>query len=643
MPHKLYTLLMLISLLPLQQALAVTGPGNQYPAAQIPEELKRGANAVIREEITTFKIVSTGKALETYTKVITVLNPQGDDEALMFAPYNQLDKLKKLEGVLYDASGKLVRKLKNADVSDHSYNDGGLINDIRYKIGRLKHNSYPYTVAWFTEGETGNMMFYPEWQPPVEEKIGVEQAQLEIVCPAGFALRHRTHGLQDPQISSEADGSKRYLWKVEKLAPGEPEPHAPFWQSEAYVLTAPAEFEVDGYKGNMESWQQLGVFMNQLLKGRDVLTPEAESKVKQLTSGLATPEEKVKAVYEYMQQNTRYVSIQLGIGGWQPFEASFVAQKGYGDCKALSNYTKALLKSVGIPSYYTIIHAGADGTNSVVADFPKRYFNHVILCVPLEKDTIWLECTSQTNPFNHMGSFTGNRKALLVTEEGGKLVNTRTYNAADNYRYTKTTVDLEQEQPQYELSRSFGGIQFDLPYEVMRADPQNQKKWLYEHADLPEVTIKQHNLQKAAGAAPVMLLKAEGVLQEKQIRSGTRMFLPLSINKFPLKAPRPMANRKTDFEQEWGYTYSDTLIYKVPASYTLEHLPEPQLTKTDFGEYSLKAEYRKGELISIATLQLKDGLYPAARYAEWVAFIQQVRSAHATKAVLVQAPQAASE
>jgi hypothetical protein len=643
MLHKLYTLLIAISLLPLQQALAVAGPGNRYPAAHIPEELMKGANAVVREETTTFRILSTGKAEETLKRVITVLNRQGDDEALMLAPYDKLNKHKKLEGVLYDASGKQVRKLKSSDVSDQSYYDGSLANDIRYKIARLKHSSYPYTVEWYTEGESTNMMFYPFWRPPVDQKVGVELAQLEIICPAGFSFRHRTQGLKEPQIIGEADGGKRYRWTAARLKPTDPEPYAPYWQSAAYVFTAPLHFEVEGYKGNMKDWEQLGEFIKQLNNGRDALTPEAEAKVRQITSGLARPEEKVKAIYEYMQQNTRYVSIQLGIGGWQPFEASFVDQKGYGDCKALSNYTRSLLKAAGISAYYTLINAGADKTTSVLEDFPASRFNHAILCVPLQKDTIWLECTSQTNPFNHMGSFTGNRKALLITEEGGKLVNTRYYSAANNYRRSRTVVDLEQEQPKYTLSRAYGGIQFDRPFSQMRADPQAQKKWLYNEADLPEVQLEKHQLKKAPGLEPIMLLEAEGVLQEKQMRSGTRMFLPLSINRFPVNTPRPVANRKTDFEQEWGYTFSDTLVYKVPAAYTLEHLPEPQIIITEFGEYQLKAEYKKGELISVATLQLNDGRYAAAKYSDWIAFIQQIKSAHATKAVLVQAPQAASE
>ena len=132
--------------------------------------------------------------------------------------------------------------------------------------------------------------------------------------------------------------------------------------------------------------------------------------------------------YEYVQSKTRYVSIQEGIGGLQPFPASIVDKYGYGDCKALSNYTVALLQEVGVKSFYTKIRAG-EGEPDLLLDFPAQQTNHVVVAIPNDKDTIWLECTSQTNPFGYTGSFTGDRYALMITEEGGKIARTPSFSA----------------------------------------------------------------------------------------------------------------------------------------------------------------------------------------------------------------------
>src|SRR5207244_663743 len=103
------------------------------------------------------------------------------------------------------------------------------------------------------------------------------------------------------------------------------------------------------------SWQELGKFQVQLNSGRDKLPDAVKQTVHQLTDQISDPKEKVRILYEYLQRNTRYISIQLGIGGFQPFDASFVASKSYGDCKALSNYMYSLLKEANIKSCYTQI------------------------------------------------------------------------------------------------------------------------------------------------------------------------------------------------------------------------------------------------------------------------------------------------
>ena len=70
--------------------------------------------------------------------------------------------------------------------------------------------------------------------------------------------------------------------------------------------------------------------------------------------------EKAKIVYRYVQDNTRYISVQVGIGGIQPIAAIEVDELKYGDCKGLTNYTQALLDIAGVESFYTIVQAGKE-------------------------------------------------------------------------------------------------------------------------------------------------------------------------------------------------------------------------------------------------------------------------------------------
>ena len=68
---------------------------------------------------------------------------------------------------------------------------------------------------------------------------------------------------------------------------------------------------------------------------------ETAAYIKEITGNISDPKAKAQKIYEYMQHKTHYVSIQIGIGGYQPFTASEVDKDGYGDCKALCNYTRA--------------------------------------------------------------------------------------------------------------------------------------------------------------------------------------------------------------------------------------------------------------------------------------------------------------
>jgi hypothetical protein len=149
------------------------------------------------------------------------------------------------------------------------------------------------------------------------------------------------------------------------------------------IMFAPEKFEYDGYQGSNESWEDFGKWIWAMNQGRDNLPPERVAHLNALVANFDNDRDKVRAIYEFMQSRTRYVNISLGIGGIQPFDAETVDRTGYGDCKALTNYMMAMLKAVGIESFYTLVRAGV-GRYNIVNDFTSNQFNHVILSVPLK-------------------------------------------------------------------------------------------------------------------------------------------------------------------------------------------------------------------------------------------------------------------
>ncbi len=149
------------------------------------------------------------------------------------------------------------------------------------------------------------------------------------------------------------------------------------------------------------NWNELGKFIIYLIADKDVLPAETLTTLKELIKNCPDRNSKIKAVYNYMQKRTRYVGVQIGIGGWQPIPAEYVDKKGYGDCKGLVNCTRAMLKAVGITSYYTLVNAGKNAS-PLITGFPCNHFNHIILCVPGPNDTTWLECTSQQQAYGFL-------------------------------------------------------------------------------------------------------------------------------------------------------------------------------------------------------------------------------------------------
>jgi hypothetical protein len=457
--------------------------------------------------------------------------------------------------------------------------------------------------------------------------------------PVELGLRYKPKNTLVEPVITEDGKYKVYKWSVKNLAPIEYE-EGSIGSMDRYphVMIVSDKFSHYGFEGDLSSWKSFGLWINGLYNGLDILPADRQQFFSQLVKDATDKKEKIRLIYQYMQKNFRYVSIQLGIGGLRPFSADFTDKKKYGDCKALSNYMKAALKSVGIKSYVAIINAEYD-QEPVDADFPSNNFNHVILCVPEQKDSIWLECTSSTAEFGELGTFTENRNALLITEEGGVLVPTPRSRSGTNTLSAVTTVNLSDDLTAItETMFTAKGEYKEMMNDLMNEKKDDQKRAIlyYFGPRQPDdfELAKDESQGDHKSKLKMFIAKLPGFI------SGAKLFIGPRIYKIWSRNLPKAENRKYDFYFSFPFEKTDTTIFKFPAGIKPDALPKENEFKCDYASYKSKYWYNNKEnaFYSVTTLVLKQHKIPASAYASVKKFFDEVLQDDSQKLVVQKEP-----
>ena len=628
-----------LSSLLLLLSFTLSAADGEYPVSKIPATLLKSANAVVRTEDIRFELKNDQEAVYTSRYVITILNANGNKWADFYEYYDRHRQIESAEGMLYDASGRQLKRVKKKEMEDLSaVSDANLIDDNRIKHHNFYHKVYPYTIEYNVEIKYKSTLFFPNWVPRGGELLSVQQSAITYVCPQDYQLRYKAF-LYDkqPEVTTEKN-NKAYKWQITDLPAIEREPFSPMWHELSPMLIfGPTQFAVEGYKGNMATWQDFGKFVNSLRAGRDVLPANIKQAVHSIADGIKNPAEKVARLYEYMQKNTRYISIQLGIGGWQPFEATDVAAKGYGDCKALTNYMYSLLKEAGIPSYYAVIRAGANA-NYITHDFPSQQFNHVILCVPLPgKDSMWLECTSQTMPAGYLGDFTADRYALLIDDSGGQLVRTPKYGIKENVQNRQIKAQLGSDATlTLSAHTQYRAMQQDDIHGIINAlSPEKVKERLHQELNFPTFDIPNFKYQESGGTLPQISEWLQITVSNYASITGKRLFIVPNVMTRSGRKLNADSVRKYDILLSYAYRDTDSVEIELPNGYQTESLPQPVTISSPFGNYQSSIRVTDHKMYYYRNMEQFAGRYPPTDYPAMVKFYEAIYKADRAKVVFV--------
>ena len=553
---------------------------------------------------------------------LQINNREGEEHAEIAIPYSKMIKVSKVEAYIKDKNGIIVKKLKSSDLKDRSsISDGSFYEDNFIKEFTLIHNIYPYTIFYSYQLQEDAFFYLDHWIPVLDKEIPTLDATLTLDVPPGFKIAYSSQYIESFKTDT-IELRVKYTWKTSYTRQIEPEIYSPDLSTLLpKVVIVPLKFKYD-QEGSLESWGTYGNWESRLLDKSDEIPEEEKQHVTSIIKGITNEKEKIRLLYHYLQDATRYVNISIETGGMKPISASEVSKNKYGDCKGLSNYFRSILSYVGIPSYYTNVRAG-DVIKKLNPDFPSMQFNHVILCVPLPNDTIWLDCTSD-GPFNYLGTFTQNRQAFLIDKTDSHFKRTPVLTKEDVLESRNISVDPNSlNEVIANFHTTLKGESFERLSSLTHFVSDSKKTQIIRNNFIDSgFELIEYSLIPADRDSTFITLnytaKAEK-LYKKYEKEILIPLIPFSIPSF--KEPK---YRKFSVQLDYPVNKHDTLMYRLPTGYQLSDMPKNQTLSTIFGNYSITSKQISNRVEVVKNLLIYAGDYQLTEYSDFYKFIKTV-------------------
>lgn len=606
-------------------------------ALTVPAPLKENANAVIRLSEKTITITSRKSMNIKRKRIVTVYNEYGLSSLDASEIFSKSTSVKSVEAVVYDSFGKEIKKIKRKDFKQSSFSQGSFITDDHLLSYDYTPVTYPFTFVYESEVQTSNTAFIPSWSPLEGLHVSVEKAVFNVQYQPELGFRYKEYNFEGySKDKNETAGALTYT--MQDIPAVKREDYLPSLHKIApHVLFALDRFNLEGVDGEVSDWKTFGTWMySKLLEGTDELPEATIAAIREKVGNENDVLKKARIVYEYVQSKTRYVSIQLGIGGWKPMKAKDVDRLGYGDCKALTNYTRALLGAVGVKSFYTVIYGG-NVRKDMKADFASIQGNHVILAVPYNNNYIWLECTSQVAPFGFQGNFTDDRIAIVIKPEGGEAVKTSAYTTEDNMQASKGSYTITEGGDFVgAFTRTSKGVQYDDKYYLESRSAEDLDKF-YKNAfsQFNNLKLKKKalaNNKNSQEFTEELSMEAESYCN----KSGNRLIFPVNAFNQSGVMPQRYRERRNPFEIQHGFIDTDELVVNLPDGFAIEAKPDDINLKDKFGEYTAEYQLLDGnKILYKRTLKIKSGFYESGDYENYRLFREKIARNDNAKIVLV--------
>lgn len=571
-------------------------------------------------------------AVMHFKKTTTILHESASDFGFFSCTCSNSNQLISFKGQVTDASGNIIRKMKIKDLKKTEYSPYLAIDDYIMYL-EYTPSSFPVTVTYEWELDCkDDLVEFPPFCPQTDYNVDVKRAAYHLAAPQELGVRYTLKNIsQSAEVYKNKAGAQVISLEMTDIPRVKKTPYTrPIYDRVPIAYFAPSLFVYYETQGSLSNWKDFGMWQFGMLRGRDILPEDTRNEIHQLTDSLGDDRQKVEAIYNLLGKKTRYVAILFGIGGQRPASAIDVCSSGYGDCKGLTNFMRAMLQEVGIASNYTTI---STTNRQLLKDFASvGQMNHVILQVPMKNDTIWLECTNPQLPFGYVHGDIAGHDAIEVSRAGGRLVHIPAYPDSTNLARNQIRLQLDGSGiADIDVSSVFYNLRMESRIPVYKMGRDEQKKAILRMLYAPQAEIDKSEFKMEG---PVLSLDAHVRSKDYTTATGKRLFVPICPIRRDTSIPAVDEERKEEFYIETGYCDEDEIIITLPEGSEIEATPSDVIINEPFASFYSVIKRKGSQIIINNRLLVRSGTYDQSSYSRFIEFMKKVNTTYGQKVVL---------
>ena len=451
----------------------------------------------------------------------------------------------------------------------------------------------------------------------LQEAIPRREAEVVVVYPATRKLYFNEPSAPWLSLAIERQGDLRvHRVRMRDVPAVQDEPGMPGFSEVAVYL----------HVSTFASWAEVAAWYAALV--RDQLRDDAAIReaVSRAVAGKPDERARVRAVHNLVVQKTRYVALEFGIHGYQPYRVTDVFQRKFGDCKDKAALLVVMMRLIGVEARMVLVRTRRGGD---VADLPASLaiFDHAIAYLP--KYDLYLDGTAE---------FSGTEE--LPSQDQGVPV----LHVAPGEMLRRTPVfPAESSRVEVVLSGGLDGNGTARLRETLRLRGQAAAEWRrhYQSPAQRRDRYEQAWNERHAGARlldvkmpSVEDLEAE-VLVEADVqvpglghREGGALSVPVGAREGELvRTYARQSSRRHDLILDYPWTQESRIELSAPPGMRVGTLPRPQKIEGSFGTFELDVRQEGGRITSRVRLQVTDRRVPVERYAEFRRFLLAIDEA----------------